>query len=80
MSLHTSLVGGTKSAKHRNVLRKIERIEKLKAATRYSEGQIFDLPKVRSIKAAVKKKAKKKAAEGEAGTAPAAAEAKPKAK
>jgi len=52
----------------RNVLTRAERLEKLKTADRWSEGDpIFGLPKVRVVKVSLKKKkkAKKEEEEGE---------------
>jgi small basic protein (TIGR04137 family) len=67
----------------RSVLTRAERIQRLKAADRWQEGDDpFGLPKVRVFKLTMKKKKKKKegeeGAEGAAGTAaPAAAAAEP---
>ena len=67
MSLHRSLK--TKPAalnQHRNVLTRAERIERLKAADRWQEGDSpFGLDKVRVFKLALKKKKKKKEEEEE---------------
>jgi small basic protein (TIGR04137 family) len=66
----------------RSVLNRAERIQRLKAADRWQEGDDpFGLPKVRVFKLTVKKKKKKKE-EGEEGAegaaaAPAAATAEP---
>jgi small basic protein (TIGR04137 family) len=66
----------------RSVLTRAERIQRLKAADRWQEGDDpFGLPKVRVFKLAMKKKKKKKE-EGEEGAegaaaAPAAAAAEP---
>jgi len=75
VSLHRSLCSSKTSSQHRNVLRKIERIAKLREQNRYQEGTIFNLPKVRSIKVVVKKKKKKEDVAAAAGAAetPAAA-------
>ncbi|MBN2711661.1 MAG: small basic protein [Planctomycetes bacterium] len=64
MSIHRSLRRSSASAGHRNVLTKLERIEKLESKERWDaeNDSLLGLPKVRSIKVAVKKK-KKKAAE-----------------
>lgn len=72
----------------RSVMSRAERLEKLKEADRWKEGDsILGLPKVRVMKVALKKKKKAKKEEGEAaGAAPAdakkaaggAAAAKPK--
>lgn len=62
MSIHSSFRTGGASAKHRNVLSRLERLEKLEAADRWNatEDGLFGMPKVRSIKVAMKKKKKKK--------------------
>lgn len=64
MSIHSSLRQGSGSgAKHRNVLTRLERMQKLSTDGRWSEDKtMFGLPKVRSIKVAVKKKKKDPAA------------------
>lgn len=61
MSIHSSFRTGGASAKHRNVLTRLERLEKLEAADRWNPADdgLFGLPKVRSIKVAMKKKKKK---------------------
>ena len=70
-------------ARARSVLTRGERIERLKAADRWKEGDSpFGLAKVRVFKLAMKKKKKKKeegeeGAEGAAAAAPAAEAAKP---
>ena len=61
MSIHSSFRTGGSSAKHRNVLSRLERLEKLEEAGRWDtekEG-LFGLPKVRSIKVTMKQKKKK---------------------
>lgn len=66
MSIHSSFrtAGGTGG--HRNVLRRVERLEKLEAAGAWNDTKSVEgLPKVRSIKVAMKKKKKKAAAEEE---------------
>jgi len=57
----------------RSVMSRAERLEKLKEADRWKEGDsILGLPKVRVMKVALKKKKKAKKEEGEAaGAAPA---------
>ncbi len=74
MSIHSSFHSGSTAAKHRNVLSRLERLEKLEGAGRWSTADqgLFGLPKVRSIKVAMKKK-KKKEEEGEGAEADAAA-------
>jgi small basic protein (TIGR04137 family) len=72
-SLHIDKVG----MKHRNVLKRYERVNKLKADERWKEGRsVYGLPKVKSQKLKVVKKAKAEekdaTATGETATAPAA--------
>lgn len=69
MSIHSSFRSSGSATKHRNVLTRLERLEKLEAAGRWNTGEegLFGLPKVRSIKVAMKKKKKKE--EGEEETA-----------
>ena len=53
MSIHRSFAGSGGLTKHRNVLSRAERLEKLKAQSRWTPEQgVFNLPKVRSIKGA----------------------------
>jgi small basic protein (TIGR04137 family) len=60
----------------RSVLNRAERLERLKAADRWREGDSpMGLPKVRVYKMALKKKKKKKEEEGEGEGAAAAAPA-----
>jgi len=86
MTMDKSLKIRRGSVRNRSVLNRAERIERLKAADRWKEGDSpFALAKVRVYKLAVKKKKKKKeeeegaAAAGAAApaAAPAAAEKKP---
>lgn len=74
MSIHSSLRGAGSGARHRNVLTRIERIEKLRDQGKWTEedGDVFGLPKVRTMKIKVGGKKKKKKAEDEAEAAPAA--------
>lgn len=67
MSIHSSFRTSGSSVKHRNVLTRLERLEKLEAAGRWNNADdgLFGLPKVRSIKIAMKKKKKKEAEEEE---------------
>ncbi len=69
MSLHRSLRSSFSSKGHRNVLKRLERIKKLKDEERWSEEEnsIYGLPKVRSIK--IRAKAKTKAAPEEQAAA-----------
>jgi small basic protein (TIGR04137 family) len=57
MSIHGSYVSQGGFVKHRNVLTRAERIERLKVEGRWAakkedgkDGSIFNLPKVRNIK------------------------------
>lgn len=51
MSIHSSFSGGSGLAKHRNVLSRVERIERLKAEKRWDRTKgATGLPKVRNIK------------------------------
>lgn len=69
MSLHRSLQTAGALMRHRNVLTRTERLERLDKEKRRGKNEsVLGLPKVRSIKAAKKKK--KKAEEGEAEAAP----------
>ncbi|MCO6435909.1 MAG: small basic protein [Phycisphaerae bacterium] len=66
MSLDKSLRSKNMLVRHRNVLTRAERIEVLKETGRWSEDSTaLHLPKVGHRKAAVGKKTKTKAAEGE---------------
>jgi small basic protein (TIGR04137 family) len=84
MSIDASLKVKAGALGHRSVLTRAERIEKLKKARKWAEGdRVLGLPKVRTVfKQKGKKKAEKKPAEGAAagatpaeGAAPAAAAA-----
>jgi small basic protein (TIGR04137 family) len=83
MTMDKSLKVRLGLARARSVLTRGERIERLKAADRWKEGDSpFGLAKVRVFKLAMKKKKKKKeegeeGAEGAAAAAPAAEAAKP---
>lgn len=74
MSLDRSLKGGSGLGRHRNVLTRAERISKLTGTGAWQEGAtVFNLPKVGNRKLIIGGKAKKEeAAEGVAGTTPAA--------
>ena len=77
MSLHRSLKSSMSSKGHRNVLKRLERIKKLKQEERWAEenDSIYGLPKVRSIKVRAKTKTKEapeeQAAAGAEGAPPA---------
>ncbi|MHC4916010.1 MAG: small basic protein [Planctomycetota bacterium] len=74
MSLHSSLKRSSSAGRHRNVLKREERLAKLADDEKWDQEKdsIYGLPKVRSIKMRVKKKAKKKV-EGEEAEAAGAA-------
>lgn len=81
MGIHSSLK--TKSGalnQHRNVLTRDERVAKLTASERFTNGKSspLGLPKVLSIKVAAGKKPKKEVAAGAAGAAEPAKDAKKK--
>jgi small basic protein (TIGR04137 family) len=68
MTIDKSLKVKLGSIRSRNVLTRGERIEKLKEADRWSEGDsVIGLPKVRVYKLSLKKKKKTKAPEEAAG-------------
>ncbi|MDA3962442.1 MAG: small basic protein [Planctomycetota bacterium] len=51
MSIHRSFAGSGGLTKHRNVLTRAERLERLKRDGKWDAEQgVFNLPKVRSIK------------------------------
>lgn len=54
MSIHSSFITKGGFSKHRNVLSRAERIERLKADDKWLEAKnsVFCLPKVRNIKSA----------------------------
>ncbi|MFH0981309.1 MAG: small basic protein [Planctomycetota bacterium] len=69
MSVDKSLKTHASLARHRNVLKRAERIEFLKHEERWTEGQSpFGLPKVANRKAKVGKKGKDTATQAAAGT------------
>jgi len=72
MSIHKSLRTGGALTKHRNVLSRAERIKVLEESGRWIEGRnaVLGLAKVKSIKVAAKKKAKKEVAAEGVGAAP----------
>lgn len=74
MSQHPTLRVDSVGAKHRNVLKRYERIQKLQEENKWQErASAFNLPKVKSMKIKVKKT--KEVAEGAEGAAGAAAPA-----
>lgn len=69
MSLDKSLKLKGMLKRHRNVLTRAERIERLKEQGRWSEDtSVYGLPKVRNIMTVAKKKKKDEEAEEEAAT------------
>jgi small basic protein (TIGR04137 family) len=75
MSIDPSLKVKDALARHRNVLSRAERIEKLKDQEKWAEGNsLLGLPKVANRKVHAAKKEKAAAAEGEAGAVAAAPE------
>jgi small basic protein (TIGR04137 family) len=79
MSLDRSLKGANALVRHRNVLTRAERLDKLKEEEKWNESKsVFGLPKVAHRKQEIVKAAKEEAAEGAVpGAAPAAAGAAP---
>jgi small basic protein (TIGR04137 family) len=79
MSLDRTLKSRSALARHRNVLTRAERLDKLKDEERWDEGKtVFGLPKVAHRKAAThkaKKEEKAEAVPGAEGAAAATAEA-----
>ena len=68
MTIDKSLKVKAGMMRSRNVLTRAERLEKLKAADRWSEGDgVLGMPKVRVQKLALKKKKKAKKEEEEEG-------------
>lgn len=70
MTQHSSLKVASIGARHRNVLKRYERITKLKDAEKMSDrNSAYKLPKDKLLKIKVKKaKGKEETAEGAAGT------------
>ncbi len=80
MSQHPSLREDSVGAKHRNVLKRLERIKKLQETGKWQDRvSVFGLPKVKSMKIKVKKTKEAPAEAGAVapGTAPAAGAAAP---
>jgi small basic protein (TIGR04137 family) len=86
MSLDRSLRGASSLVRHRNVLTRGERLDRLKEQEKWDESKpVLGLPKVANRKLALAKAAKEETAEGAAatpagGAAPAAKGAAPAAK
>ncbi|MCH7719396.1 MAG: small basic protein [Planctomycetes bacterium] len=79
MSLDKTLKSKSSLARHRNVLNRAERIERLKELDKWTEGRSpFGLPKVGHRKAAVGGKDKAKKVEEEAAAAAPEGEGEPK--
>jgi small basic protein (TIGR04137 family) len=73
MSIDRSLRSGNMLVRHRNVLNRVERLEKLKEVEKWTDGKsVFGLPKVEHRKQEIVKAAKETAAEGAEGAAAAA--------
>ncbi len=80
MSQHSSLKTDSVGARHRNVLKRHERVANLRNSDHWGNREsAFKLPKVKLIKMKVKKvkASKEEAAAGETKVVPGAAEAKP---
>jgi len=77
MSLDRSLKGKSTLERHRNVLKRAERIDMLEDNDKWSEGKsgVYNLPKVAHRKAVAAKKAPKAEAAGATAAAPGAAAA-----
>src|SRR5687768_3683228 len=76
MSLDRSLKSANALIRHRNVLSRFERLNKLKEEEKWTEAKsVFGLPKVAHRKQAVAKPVKEEAAEGAPAAAGAAATA-----
>ena len=74
MSLHPSLSSQAKGKRHRSVLKRYERIEKLKNEDKWAEeDSVFGLPKVKIIKFKLKKEKPVEAVEAVEGAEAAAA-------
>jgi len=74
MSLDRSLKSANSLIRHRNVLTRAERLDKLKEEEKWDDSKSpFGLPKVAHRKMEVAKAVKEEAVEGAVGTAPAAA-------
>jgi len=70
MTIDKSLKVKKGVSRSRNVLTRVERIEKLQSMDRWQEGESpFDLPKVRVHKVVLKKKKKAAAASDDAASA-----------
>ena len=73
MSMDRSLKSANSLVRHRNVLTRTERLDKLKDEEKWNDSKsVFGLPKVAHRKQAVAKTVKEEAAPGAEGAAPAA--------
>ena len=73
MSQHPSLRVDSVGTKHRNVLKRYERIKKLQDQEKWQDGNsAFGLPKVKSVKLKVKKASQAPTEEAQEGATPAA--------
>ena len=80
MSQHPSLREDSVGTKHRNVLKRFERIKKLQEQNKWQDrSSVLGLPKVKSMKIKVKKTKEAPAAEGAAAATPGTAAAPAKA-
>jgi small basic protein (TIGR04137 family) len=78
MSLDRSLKGANALVRHRNVLKRGERLDKLKELEKWDDSKSpLGIPKVAHRKMALAKAEKTEAAEGDAAATPAAGGAKP---
>lgn len=78
MSQHASLRVDSVGTKHRNVLKRFERIKKLEEIDKWQgRASVFGLPKVKSMKIKVKKTKEVLGEEGAAAGAPAVGGAAP---
>ena len=77
MSQHPSLRVDSVGTKHRNVMKRSERIKKMSEDSRRDENKsVYGLPKLKSLKVKVKKVKAAKEGDEKAGAAPSAEGAK----
>lgn len=77
MSQHSSLRVDSVGVKHRNVLKRFERVNKMQDEKKFAEGRsVYGLPKIKSMKVKVKKGGGEKAEAAAEGAAKGAAPAK----
>jgi len=78
MSQHRSLKSASSLVRHRNVLTRAERLDKLQSEEKWTDSKsVYGLPKVAHRKMELAKPVKEEAAEGAEGAAPAAGAAAP---